>query len=127
MNYANFEPTGSAMNTSNLVDCNVLYVLSTATNVDSLVGTYGTLTIALTGKAATYVAGTGTLTTTITTGALALAGGSGFGVDGILVGDVLFISTAAYFPVISITSQTTGFSSNTTAAGPAAFTIIKIR
>lgn len=129
MNYANAEPTGSAMNVSNLVDCNVLYVLSTATNVDSLVGTYGTLTIALTGKSATYVAGTGTLATTTGTGALALAGGSGFGVDGILVGDVLFLTTAAYFPVISITSQTAGYSSNTTAgsSGPAAFTIVRIR
>jgi hypothetical protein len=47
MNYANGERTGSAMNVSNLVDCNVLYVLSTAANAASLVGPTGTLTVAL--------------------------------------------------------------------------------
>lgn len=129
IDYANGEETGSAMNVSNLIDRNVLYVLSTATNVDSLVGTYGTLTIALTGKTATWVAGTGTLATTTGTGALALAGGGTFNGNNIAVGDVLFQTTAAYFPVNLITSQTAGFSSNTTAGSlsAAAFTIVRIR
>lgn len=129
MDFANQGETGSSMKINPLYNRNVLYVLSTATNVESLVGTYGTLTMMLAGFNATWVAGAGTLATTTSTGAIALAGGSTFTADDIRVGDVLFQTTAAYFPVSVITSQTAGFSSNITAGSlsAAAFTVIRLR
>ena len=129
MDYNNQKETGSAMQTSSLIDRNVLYVLSTATNVETLVGTYGTITQMLAGNSATFAAGTGTLATTTTTGALALAGGSTFPADNIIVGDVLYQTTAAYFPVTAISSTTAGLSSNVSAGSlsAAAFTIIRLR
>lgn len=129
INNNNQMPNGSSMQTSSLVNRNVLYVLSTATNVETLVGTYGTITQMLAGNIATYAAGAGTLATTTSTGAIALAGGSTFTADSIQVGDVLFQTSAAYFPVSVITSQTAGFSSNTTAGSlsAAAFTVIRLR
>lgn len=127
MNYANFEPTGSAMNFSNLVDRNVLYVLSTATNVETLVGTYGTLTLALDGKSAIYVAGTGTLAATAATDLLTLAGGGEFAAQAIITGDVLFQNgETTYYLVNNVINLTTANAVVGADNGAAAYTIIHI-
>ena len=127
INYANFEPTGSAMNASNLVDRNVLYVLSTATNVETLVGTYGTLTLALDGKSATYVAGTGTLAATAATDLLTLAGGGEFAAQAIIAGDVLFQNgETTYYLVNNVINLTTANAVVGADNGAAAYTIIHI-
>lgn len=127
MNYSNFESTGSAMNFSNLVDCNVLYVLSTATNVETLVGTYGTLTLALAGKSATYVAGTGTLQATAATDLLTLAGGGEFAAQAIIAGDVLFQNgETTYYLVNNVINLTTANAVVGADNAAAAYTIIHI-
>ncbi len=127
MNYANFENTGSAMIASTLVDCNVLYVLSSATNVETLVGTYGTLTLALAGKSASYVAGTGTLQATAATDLLTLAGGGEFAAQAIIAGDVLFQNgETTYYLVNNVINLTTANSVVGADNAAAAYTIIHI-
>src|SRR5574343_871093 len=127
MKYNNQSPTGSEMQTSALVNANVLYVLSTATNVETLVGTYGTVTQMLQGKSATYVAGTGTLAATAATDLLTLAGGGEFAAQGITTGDVLFQDgETTYYLVNNVLTLTTANAVVGTDNGAAAYTIIQI-
>lgn len=124
MKFANSDVTGSAQNSSNLVDINVLYVLSTATNVETLVGTYGTLTQALAGYAATYVAGTGTLAADDSDDLLTLATGTFPGQD-IMPQDVLFQNgESTYYVVESVITVATALSNVAADNAAAAYTII---
>lgn len=125
--YNNFGLTGSAMEASALANQNVLYVLSTATNVATLVGTYGTITQMLAGNVATYVAGTGTLAATAATDLLTLASGGEFAAQGITVGDVLFQDgETTYYVVNNVINLTTANAVVGADNGAAAYTIIQI-
>lgn len=127
MKYNNQGLTGSAMQTSALANQNVLYVLSTATNVETLVGTYGTITQMLAGKSASYVAGTGTLAATASTDLLTLASGGEFAAQGISAGDVLFQNgETTYYLVNNVLTTTTANAIVGTDNGAAAYTIIQI-
>lgn len=117
MNYNNKLNVGSSQRQTDLVNKAVLFVLSTATNVEKLVGTYGTLTQALVGVDATWsetpAGSTPTLAYTTATGALALAGaGNTWTANSLVVGDILYYPAAptVYYPITVQTSNTAGFS-----------------
>jgi hypothetical protein len=102
-------------------------VLSSATNVETLVGTYGTLTLALAGKSASYVAGTGTLKATNSTDELELAGGGQFAAQAIVAGDVLFQNgETTYYLVNNVISTTIANALVGADNAAAAYTIIHI-
>lgn len=136
MNVANNDPVGTSQTKSDLINRNVLYVLSTATNISTLVGTYGTLTEGLQGVKATFndtpVGTTPTLAYTTATGALALAGtGNTWAANGLLEGDVLYYPGAptVYYPIAVQSTNTAGFSTagNGADVSAAAFYTITLR
>lgn len=114
----------------------LLYVNEGATNFASLSGTYGTLTLALTGYQASYdlapVGTTPTLAYTSATGGLLLAGtGNTWQANNIQQGDVVFIAAAptVLYPVDIQTSGVAGLSDTAISAdaAAAAYGIIRIR
>lgn len=124
MKYANGDLTGSSQKVSPLADINVLYVLSTATNIASLVGTYGTLTQALEGYQAVYAAGVGTLAADDSDDLLTLATGT-FPSQDIIPGDVLFQDgETTYYVVNSVITVATALSNVAADNAAAAYTII---
>jgi hypothetical protein len=125
MKYANGDLTGSSQKVSPLANINVLYVLSTATNVETLVGAQGTLTQTLSGFQTVYVAGTGTLAATAATDILTLAGGGEFAAQSIVAGDVLFQDgETTYYTVNNVISTTTANAVVGADNAAAAYTII---
>ncbi len=132
MDFCNSEELGSTMSNSTLVDRNVLYVLSTATNVETLVGTYGTITYMLAGKSATWVASGGTIEYTVTTGVITIATDT-FASAGLLVGDITLIgattalAVAAPSTILSILTQATAVGTNVTAVAAATGFYVKVR
>lgn len=119
MNYNNRKNIGSAQESTSLVNKSVLYVLSTATNVLTLVGTYGTLTQALAGYSATWTAA-GTVPT-MSNGVITLGGSDIFYGNsdtniGLVSGDVINIvktTATAYNSNYRIASILTGTTCNT--------------
>lgn len=112
----------------------VVLVLSTATNVDTLVGTYGTLTQALAGKSATWSAG-GTTSSgdSVANGVLTLGnseifyGNSDTNIGVWLPGDTILIGSA-YYVTEGILSGTTAATASTPNDASAATTYrIKLR
>lgn len=125
--YTNEMPVGSTMSASNLTNRNLLYVLSTATNVETLVGTYGTITQMLAGYAATYAAGVGTLAADDSDDLLTLATGT-FPSQNIMNGDVLFQDgESTYYVVESVITTATALSNVAADNAAAAYTIIYLR
>lgn len=119
-------------NTGQLNDLNqqlyVLYVKSDATNFETLIGTYGTLTQALLGIEATYVAGTGTLAADDSDDLLTLAGGGTFTGQNIISGDVLFqVGETTYYPVLGVITTLTALANVAADNAAAAYTIIYLR
>lgn len=104
------------MSNQTQVDKAMILVLSTATNVTTLVGPLGSLTLALTGapvSAAVAMTTSSTLAYTAATGILTMTGGAGtFASQGIKVGDILSIDSAptVYLPVLLITTNLLGVS-----------------
>lgn len=88
-----------------------IFVSESAANYESFAGQFCTLTQALLGAQATWGAGNGgTVVVTTATGAVALTGTS-FTTENLRVGDVIFVTDAALYPITVVTSQTAGFSS----------------
>lgn len=93
MNYRTQEATGSAEINSNLINQNVLYVLATADNRDLLVGTYGTVTMAIKGIQITWTA---MATQTVDFGSsLATRSAGSFFTELLAPGDAIYVGAAA--------------------------------
>ena len=90
----------------------ILYVNEGDADYVTLTGTYGSLTQAIKGVAATWSAVSGNITFTITTGAITLGTGS-FSTKGLTVGDVLMIGASAPAGVTAGVSVIQGISDNT--------------
>jgi hypothetical protein len=104
-----------------------IFVNEAATNYESFAGQFGTLTQALSGAQATWGAGNGgTVVVTTATGAVALTGTS-FTTENLRVGDVIFVTDAALYPITVITSQTAGFSSKLGALSSGTLSKVQIR
>ena len=115
--YGNSDTTGSSQKLSALADINVLYVLSTATNISTLVGALGSLTLALTGapvSAAGTMTALSTMAYTQATGVLTMTGGAAtWSSQGIKVGDIISIdgiASTVYLPVLIETTNLLGVS-----------------
>jgi hypothetical protein len=104
-----------------------IFVSESATNYESFAGAYGTLTQAVQGINATWVAAAGTAAVTTITGAIALAGGSTFGGENIRTGDVIYYTAGTYYPVEAITTTLAGVSTNKVAVNAAAFNKVLLR
>ncbi len=130
--FNNAVETGSSMKESPLFNRNVLYVLSTATGIETLVGTYGTITQLLAGKAATWVASGGTIAYTVTTGVITLTVDT-FTSAGLLVGDITMIgattalAAAQASTILSILTQSTAVGTNIVAVAAASGFYVKLR
>jgi hypothetical protein len=93
MDYKTLDSTGSAQISSNLINRNVLYVLATADNRDLLVGTYGTLTMAIKGIQATWTA---MATQTVDFGSnLATRSAGSFFTENLAPGDAIYVGASA--------------------------------
>lgn len=104
-----------------------IFVSESATNYESFAGQFGRLTQALSGANATWGAGNGgTVVVTTATGAVALTGTS-FTTENLRVGDVIYVTDAALYPVTVITSQTAAFSSKLGALGSGVLSKVQIR
>jgi hypothetical protein len=124
MDYGSADYGAQTMSNSTVVNRAAVLALSTATNIDTLVGTYGTLTQALAGYAATYVAGTGTLAADDSDDLLTLATGT-FPAQNIEPGDVLFQDgETTYYVVNSVITVATALSNVAADNAAAAYTII---
>jgi hypothetical protein len=132
MDSNNFQSIGSTMDASTLTNRNILYVLSTATNVETLVGTYGTVTYMLAGRSATWSASGGTIAFAATTGVITIATDT-FASAGLLAGDITMIgattalAVAQASSVLSILTQATAVGSNVAAVGAATGFYVKVR
>ncbi len=108
-------------------DLLAIFVSESATNYESFAGQFGTLTQALNGAVATWGAGNGgTVVVTTATGAVALTGTS-FTTENLRVGDVIYVTDAALYPITVVTSQTAGFSSKLGALSSGALSKVQIR
>jgi hypothetical protein len=104
-----------------------IFVSESATNYESFAGQFGRLTQALSGANATWGAGNGgTVVVTTATGAVALTGTS-FTTENLRVGDVIYVTDAALYPVTVVTSQTAGFSSKLGALSSGTLSKVQIR
>jgi hypothetical protein len=132
MDSNNFQSIGSTMDASTLTNRNILYVLSTATNVETLVGTYGTVTYMLAGRSATWSASGGTIAFAGTTGVITIATDT-FASAGLLAGDITMIGTttalavAQASSVLSILTQATAVGSNVATVTAATGFYVKVR
>lgn len=127
MDYGSASYGTQTMTNSDVVNRAAVLVLSTATNLATLVGTYGTLTQAIAGYAATYAAGTGTLAADDSDDLLTLATGT-FPGQNILPGDVLFQDgESVYYVVESVVTTATALSNVAADNAAAAYTIIYLR
>lgn len=134
INYNNRQNQGTSQTSTQLVNKSVLYVLNgsdptsapTTANYITLLGTYGTLTQALVGKAATWILQTNAGTHTAIAGTITLVGGDKFFAAAptapLVPGDVLSASsatalTSAGYPIVG------SILTDATAASPTAGTI----
>lgn len=110
-----------------------ILVKSGVTNVNDLIGTYGTLTALQSGYRAILGTRTASATAaiTVTTGAIALASGGTFSGSGIVANDFLLIGATYGAEVITkvliTTSDTAGIGSNIVAASAAVYRPIQWR
>lgn len=124
MDYGSPDYGTNTMTNSDVVNRALVFALSTATNIETLVGTYGTLTYALAGKNATWVASGGTIAYTVTTGVITIATDT-FASAGLNVGDITLIGATTALAVaqpseiLSILTQATAVGTNVTAVGAA--------
>jgi len=134
--YRDVVPYGDITPSPTITKGVVIYVNEGSANLSSLVGTYGTLSNALSGVQATWVAtpaGTSPqLAYTSTTGALALTGtGNTWAANNIAQGDILFFTATptVYYPVLIQSTNTAGFSSAAISADTAAsaFSFVRLR
>lgn len=126
MDYEASGDSTQTMRSPNVVNRAAVFVLSGATNAATLVGTYGTLTQAITGVQATHVAGAGTVAATAATSLLTLTGGT-FVAQNVRDGDVIYqIITTPYLINNVLTTTTANAIVGSDAAG-AAYTIVRLR
>lgn len=124
MDYGSSGVGTQTMTQSSVVNRALVFVLSTATNIETLVGTYGTLTYAIAGKSATWVASGGTIAYTVTTGVITIATDT-FASAALFVGDITLIGATTALAVAqpstikSILTQATASGSNVTAVSAA--------
>jgi len=109
----------------------ILLVNEAATNFADLMGTHGTLTYALKGISATYVAVTGAgvkeAAITVTTGVVTLSGSGSptFATEDIRTDDIVYISTTAT-RVMSVLTQTTAVGTHVGAVSAAVYRVVKL-